>query len=101
MFTFMRNFVGVKTDRAVQAGVEALVRWDPQGATEAELRSMEQHLDELGLQVAQARAAYDRERQEATTINALVKQRLRNRVLLPLRKYRIGMTMACERFGRP
>jgi hypothetical protein len=76
MFTFMRNFVGVKTDQAVQAGVEALVRWDPQAATEAELRVMEQHLDELGLQVAQARAAYDRERQEAVTIKALLNQRM-------------------------
>jgi DNA repair exonuclease SbcCD ATPase subunit len=76
MFTFMRNFLGVKTDQAVQAGVEALVRWDPQGATEAELRSMEQHLDELGLQVAQARAAYDRERQEAEAIRALLHQRM-------------------------
>ena len=76
MFTFMRNFLGVKTDHAVQAGVEALVRWDPQGATEAELRTMEQHLDELGLQVAQARAAYDRERQEAVTIKGLLHQRM-------------------------
>ena len=76
MFTFMRNFLGVKTDQAVQAGVEALVRWDPQGATEAELRTMEQHLDELGLQVAQARAAYDRERKEAETIKALLHQRM-------------------------
>ena len=76
MFTFMRNFVGVKTDQAVQAGVEALVRWDPQGATEAELRSMEQHLDELGLQVARARATYDRERKEAETIKTLLQQRM-------------------------
>ncbi len=76
MFTFMRNFLGVKTDQAVQAGVEALVRWDPQAATEAELRSMEQHLDELGLQVAQARAAYDRERKEAVAIKALLQQRM-------------------------
>ena len=76
MLTFMRNFIGVKTDHAVQAGVEALVRWDPQAATEAELRSMEQHLDELGLQVAQARAAYDRERKEAETIKALLQQRM-------------------------
>ena len=29
MFTFVRTFLGVKTDQAVQAGVEALVRWDP------------------------------------------------------------------------
>ena len=76
MLTFMRNFIGVKTDHAVQAGVEALVRWDPQGATEAELRSMEQHLDELGLQVARARATYDRERKEAETIRALLQQRM-------------------------
>jgi chromosome segregation ATPase len=76
MFTFMRSFLGVKTDQAVQAGVEALVRWDPQAATEAELRTMEHHLDELGLQVAQARAAYDRERHEAVTIKGLLQQRM-------------------------
>jgi chromosome segregation ATPase len=76
MFTFMRNFLGVKTDQAVQAGIEALVRWDPQAATEAELRTMEHHLDELGLQVAQARAAYDRERHEAVAIKGLLQQRM-------------------------
>ena len=76
MITFMRTFLGVKTDQAVQAGVEALVRWDPQAATEAELRTMERHLDELGLQVAQARAAYDRERQEAVAIKGLLQQRM-------------------------
>jgi chromosome segregation ATPase len=76
MFTFMRNFLGVKTDQAVQSGIEALVRWDPQAATEAELRTMEHHLDELGLQVAQARAAYERERQEAVAIKGLLQQRM-------------------------
>jgi flagellar biosynthesis chaperone FliJ len=76
MISFIRNLVGVKTDRAVQASVEALVRWDPQAATEAELRTMEQHLDDLGLQVAQARASYEREKKEADAINALSRQRL-------------------------
>ena len=76
MFTFVRTFLGVKTDQAVQAGVEALVRWDPQAATEAELRTMERHLDELGMQVAQARAAYNRERQEAVAIKGLLQQRM-------------------------
>ena len=52
------------------------MRWDPQAATEAELRTMERHLDELGLVVAQARAAYDRERQEAVTIKGLLQQRM-------------------------
>ena len=76
MFSFIRNLVGVKTDNAVNAAIEAIVRWDPKAATEAELRTMEQHLDQLGLQVAQARAAYDREKREADTILALSQQRM-------------------------
>jgi chromosome segregation ATPase len=76
MLVFIRNLIGVKTDQAVQAGIEALVRWDPQAATEAELRSMEQHLDELGLEVAKARTAYEREKREAETIKALLNQRM-------------------------
>ena len=72
MLQFMRNLVGVKADKAVQAGVEALVRWDPQSASEAELRTMEQHLDELGQQVARARQSYDKETREANAIQSLV-----------------------------
>lgn len=76
MLPFLRNLAGVKTDQAAQNALEALVRWDPQAATEAELRTMEQHLDDLGLQVAQARAAYDRERREAEAIQQLSRQRM-------------------------
>jgi chromosome segregation ATPase len=76
MFSFVRNLVGVKTDQAVQSGLEALVKWDPKSATEAELRTMEQHLDELGIQVAQARASYTKEQNEATAMSALSHQRM-------------------------
>lgn len=76
MFNFIRNLVGVKTDRAVNNAIEAIVRWDPKSATEAELRTMEQNLDQLGLQVAEARAAYDREKKEADQILALSQQRM-------------------------
>jgi chromosome segregation ATPase len=76
MLTFIRNLVGVKAGDAVQAGVEALVRWDPQSASEAELRTMEQHLDDLGLQVASARQSYDKEQKEAEAIQALSQQRM-------------------------
>ena len=76
MLSFIRNMVGVKADKAVQAGVEALVRWDPQSASEAELRTMEQHLDDLGRQVATARQSYDREKKEADAIQALSQQRM-------------------------
>lgn len=73
---FIGNLLGVKANQAVNAGVEALVRWDPQGATEAELRTMEQHLDALGMQVAGARQNYDREQKEADAIQALSHQRM-------------------------
>ncbi len=76
MLTFFSNLVGVKTDKAMQAGVEALVRWDPQSASEAELRTMEQHLDDLGRQVATARQSYDKEQKEAEAIQALSHQRM-------------------------
>ena len=76
MLVFMRNLLGVKADQAVQAGVEALVRWDPKAATEAELRTMEQHLDGLGMEVARARQSYDREKKEAVAIQELSKQRM-------------------------
>lgn len=76
MFSFIRNLVGVKTDQAVNGAIEAIVRWDPRSATEAELRTMEQHLDELGRQVAQARTAFDKEKREADAIQLLSQQRL-------------------------
>jgi chromosome segregation ATPase len=52
MLAFLKNLAGVKMDKAAQAGIEALVRWDPKSASEAELRTMEQRLDELGREVA-------------------------------------------------
>jgi chromosome segregation ATPase len=67
---------GVKMDQAVEAGIQALVRWDPKSASEAELRTMEQHLDELGREVAMARQAFDREQKEADAIQLLSHQRM-------------------------
>jgi DNA repair exonuclease SbcCD ATPase subunit len=76
MYSFIRNLVGVKTDQAVNGAVEAIVKWDPKSATEAELRTMEQHLDVLGRQVAEARMAFDREKREADAIDTLSHQRM-------------------------
>lgn len=76
MLAFMRNLMGVKVDQAMNAGVEALVRWDPKSASAAELRTMEQHLDALGQQVAQARQSFDKEEREAEAIQALSAQRM-------------------------
>jgi chromosome segregation ATPase len=76
MLSFMRNLVGVKADQAVNGAIEAIVRWDPKSATEAELRTMEQHLDQLGIEVAQARAAFDKEHKQADAIQLLSHQRM-------------------------
>ena len=76
MLAFLKNLAGVKMDKAAQAGIEALVRWDPKSASEAELRTMEQNLDELGREVALARQGYDKEKREADTIQALSHQRM-------------------------
>ena len=76
MIGFFKNLLGVKADQAVKSGVEALVRWDPQAATEAELRTMEQHLDQLGRDVAEARLAFEKESKEAKAIIDLYHQRL-------------------------
>ena len=76
MLAFLKNLAGVKMDKAAQAGVEALVRWDPKSASEAELRTMEQNLDALGREVALARQGYDREKREADAIQALSHQRM-------------------------
>jgi hypothetical protein len=76
MLKFVKNMFGVKMDQAVEAGIEALVRWDPKSASEAELRTMEQHLDELGREVALARQSFDREKKEADEIQLLSDQRM-------------------------
>lgn len=76
MMEFIRNLLGVKTDEAVRSAVETLVRWDPAAATEAELQTMEQHLDRLGRQVAEARQALTRETKEAEAVRQLSTQRM-------------------------
>jgi chromosome segregation ATPase len=76
MLVFMKNLIGVKMDKAAAAGVEALVRWDPKSASEAEMRTMEQRLDDLGREVALARQSYDKEKREADTIQELSHQRM-------------------------
>ncbi|HEY2616974.1 MAG TPA: hypothetical protein VGI78_06525 [Acetobacteraceae bacterium] len=76
MLKFVKNMFGVKMDQAVEAGIQALVRWDPKSASEAELRTMEQNLDELGREVALARQSFDREEKEADAIQLLSAQRM-------------------------
>lgn len=76
MLGFMKNLVGVKTDQLMQNSVEFLVKLDPKAATEAEIRQMEEQLDKLGSELAEARIAFDREKKEAEAIEQLAAQRM-------------------------
>jgi chromosome segregation ATPase len=76
VFPFIRNLIGVKADNTFQAALDAIVRWDPEGASDAQLLTMEQNLDIIGRRVEAARQAYDKERQELETMEALSQQRM-------------------------
>ena len=71
VFPFIRNLIGVKEDNAFQIALDAIVKWDPEGSSAAQLLTMEQNLDLIGRRVESARDAYDRERKELDTVDGL------------------------------
>ena len=76
LFPFIRNLIGVKGDQAVQGALNAIVKWDPQGASDAQLLAMEENLDIIGRRVEAARSAYEKERREFDSIETLSHQRM-------------------------
>ena len=76
-FSFLTSFGKTKANDAVQSGIDALVRWDPKGASKAEMMEMERHLDDLGQRVAAARQSFKVEAAEYDQVSALYNQRLR------------------------
>lgn len=76
VFPFIRNLIGVKEDNAFQVALDAIVRWDPEGASDAQLLTMEQNLDLIGQRVEAARDGYDKERKELDTMETLSHQRM-------------------------
>lgn len=74
-FSFLTSFGKAKADGAVQSAIDALVRWDPKGASKAEMLEMEKHLDDLGRRVAVARSTFKTEAAEYEQVAALYNQR--------------------------
>src|ERR1700736_4405394 len=74
--TFLKSLLGVKANQTVQGAIEMYVKWDPKGASEAELKAMEGKLDEMGLHVARARAKYNEAQKALDAMNALMHQRM-------------------------
>lgn len=62
---FMGAFGKQKLEEAKQGITEAIVKFDPESATEAQLSMMEEGLDKMALQVAELRQTADKETREA------------------------------------
>jgi chromosome segregation ATPase len=69
MFPFVKNFLGVKGGQATQSVVQAIVKLDPDGASLADLRTMEGDLDKAGRAIAKLRADLAQEQKEFETVN--------------------------------
>jgi chromosome segregation ATPase len=69
LLPFVRNFIGVKGDSAAAGLVKALVQLDPDSATVADLRTMEQDLDRAGGMIAKLRADLAHEQTEYDSIS--------------------------------
>lgn len=73
---FFSNYGKVTMDKIKNSVIEGLVSFDPEGATEAEIKEMEQKLEAVSVQAAKARQAMLKEKDEADKISALYNQRL-------------------------
>jgi chromosome segregation ATPase len=69
LLPFVRNFIGVQGDSVAAGVVKALVQLDPESATVADLRTMEQDLDKAGRMIAKLRADLAHEQTEFDSIS--------------------------------
>jgi DNA repair exonuclease SbcCD ATPase subunit len=69
LFPFVKHFIGVKGGDAAAGVVKAIVQLDPDGATQADLRVMEEDLDRAGRAIAKLRADLVREQKEFDAVN--------------------------------
>lgn len=81
-FNFMKSFTKTKTRDAGKSIVQTIASWDPEAASAAEIEMMEERLDKLTQQVAEARSSYQKEQKEADEINSLYDQRMKAAELL-------------------
>ena len=73
---FWKNLGKNKVKDAGRALQGAIVSWDPEGATEAEIATMEEQFDSVNKQFAEAKQAWQKEQGEADEIQATYNQRV-------------------------
>lgn len=63
--SFLSNFFKVQGKNVKKALNQVIVEFDPEGATEAEIRTLEDHFNDLLVKLGNAQVELNRERQEA------------------------------------
>lgn len=74
--SFFKNYGIEKAKSLANALSEAIVKFDPEGATEAAIGEIEEKFDNLNVAFSKAKQVWDKENKEAETILALYNQRL-------------------------
>ena len=73
---FFKHYGIEKAKSLMNALGEAIVKFDPEGATEAAIAEIEAKFDELNVAFSKAKQSWDKEQKEAESIVALYNQRL-------------------------
>ena len=73
---FLKNYGKGKLMDAAQGLNDAIVSWDPEGATEAAIAEMEENFDEINKQYSQAKSVWQKEDAEAREIVKVRDQRM-------------------------
>lgn len=73
---FFKNYGATKVKDGMQSFHDAIVAWDPEGASEASIAMMEENFDKLNVDFSKAKAEYVKEKQEADVIQELYNKRM-------------------------
>ncbi len=65
IFGFMKNLGKTKLGDAGRSLTEAIVSWDPEAASQAEIETMIEDLDKITREAANARQTFQKEKQQA------------------------------------
>jgi len=74
--SFLKNYGKTKLMDGVQSLNDAIVSWDPEGATDAAIAEMEERFDEINKQYSQAMTVWKKEDAEAQAIVEVRDQRM-------------------------
>lgn len=73
---FLKHFGKGKLENAAVSLQDAIVSWDPEGATEAAISQMEENFDNVNREFSKVKQEWQKEQREADEIVALYNQRL-------------------------